>query len=93
MNFLLDTNVVSELWNVNCHWGVRKFADNYDWETFFMSAVSIGEISYGVERLPPEKKKTELIYYAVIIQTVSSSLIRALTSTLSTSSSGRGGSR
>jgi predicted nucleic acid-binding protein len=63
LNYLLDTNVVSELWKVNCHWRVKEFVDGCDWKSFFMSAVSIGEISYGVERLPPEKKKTDLIYF------------------------------
>jgi predicted nucleic acid-binding protein len=30
---------------------------------FFISAVTIGEIAYGVERLPPGKKKSSLTYF------------------------------
>jgi predicted nucleic acid-binding protein len=63
LNYLLDTNVASELWKVNCHWRVKRFVDACDQGAFFMSAISIGEISYGVERFPPGKKKTELSYF------------------------------
>jgi predicted nucleic acid-binding protein len=37
--------------------------DSRDQRAFFISVVSIGEIAFGVERLPPGKKKTELGYF------------------------------
>jgi predicted nucleic acid-binding protein len=63
LNYLLDTNVASELWKLNCYWRVKKFVDSHDRKELFISAISIGEISCGVERLPPGKKRTELIYF------------------------------
>ena len=63
MKYLLDTNVASEFWKIRCDPKVRNFADSHDRKAFFISAVSIGEIAYGVERLPPGNKKTELIFF------------------------------
>ncbi|MDR0597785.1 MAG: type II toxin-antitoxin system VapC family toxin [Treponema sp.] len=63
MNYLLDTNVASEIRKRNCNINVKRFVDNYDRKTFFISAVSIGEISYGVERLPPGEKKIRFAYF------------------------------
>jgi predicted nucleic acid-binding protein len=37
--------------------------DNREQKNFFISAVSIGEVSLGVERLPPGRKKTEFTYF------------------------------
>ena len=63
MNYILDTNVASEIRKRNCNINVRRFADSYDRKSFFISAVSIGEISYGVERLPPGEKKIQFAYF------------------------------
>jgi predicted nucleic acid-binding protein len=66
VNYLLDTNVASEFWKIHCDPRVRNFADSHDRREFFISAVSIGEISYGVERLPPGEKKTKLTFFVDI---------------------------
>jgi predicted nucleic acid-binding protein len=63
LNYLLDTNAASELWKEHCNVNVRRFVDSYDQKAFFISAVTIGEIAYGIERLPPGKKKTSLTYF------------------------------
>jgi predicted nucleic acid-binding protein len=60
---MLDTNVASELWKEHCDARVRHFVNSHDRKVFFISAVTIGEIVYGVERLPPGKKKTNLTYF------------------------------
>jgi predicted nucleic acid-binding protein len=36
---------------------------SHDQKVFFLSAVSIGEIAYGVERLPPGEKKSRFTYF------------------------------
>jgi predicted nucleic acid-binding protein len=63
LNYLLDTNVASEIRKSNCDANVRRFIDGHDQKAFFMSAISIGEISYGVERLPPGEKKARFAYF------------------------------
>ena len=60
MKYLLDTNVISEMQKSNCNPKVRAFTDEIPLEDMFTCVVSIGEICYGVERLPPGKKKHEL---------------------------------
>jgi predicted nucleic acid-binding protein len=63
LNYLLDTNVVSEIRKPDCDPNVRHFVDSRDQRAFFLSAISIGEISYGVERLPPGEKKIRLTHF------------------------------
>jgi predicted nucleic acid-binding protein len=63
VRFLLDTNVASELRKTNCNAKVREFADKQSQENFFISAVTIGEIAFGMERLPPGKKRMEFLYF------------------------------
>jgi predicted nucleic acid-binding protein len=63
VNYLLDTNVVSELRKKNCDTRVRDFADKRNLENLFISAVTIGEVAFGMEKLPPGKKKNEFSYF------------------------------
>jgi predicted nucleic acid-binding protein len=63
LNYILDTNVASEIRKENCNVNVRRFVDSYDQRAFFLSVVSIGEIAYGVERLPPGEKKSRFTYF------------------------------
>ena len=60
MKYLLDTNVISELQKSNCHQGVKSFADEIPWEDLYISAVTVGELCYGIEKLPTGKKKHDL---------------------------------
>jgi predicted nucleic acid-binding protein len=63
VNYLLDTNVLSELRKKNCEIRVRNFVDKLDGKSFYLSVVSIGEIAFGMERLPPGRKKNEFRYF------------------------------
>jgi len=57
---MLDTNVISELQKSNCNQNVRLFAQEIHWEDLYLSVITIGELCYGVEKLPAGKKKHEL---------------------------------
>jgi len=61
MKYLLDTNVLSEIRKAKGHAGVKSFVDNLREEDIFISALSIGETCYGIEKLPAGPKKTELL--------------------------------
>jgi predicted nucleic acid-binding protein len=63
VNYLLDTNVLSELRKKNCEIRVRNFVDRLGEKSFYLSVVSIGEIAFGMERLPPGRKKNEFQYF------------------------------
>ena len=60
MKYLLDTNVISELRKPNCNPKVRAFTDQLPPEEMYICALTIGELSYGIEKLPAGKKKHEL---------------------------------
>ncbi len=50
MSFLCDTNVVSELAKPRPHAGVVRWMQ--DLPVLFLSAISVEEMSYGLQRLP-----------------------------------------
>jgi len=60
LKYLLDTNVISEMQKSSCSQNVKSFADALHWEDIFISTVTIGEICYGIEKLPAGKKKHDL---------------------------------
>ncbi|MCL2186249.1 MAG: type II toxin-antitoxin system VapC family toxin [Treponema sp.] len=60
MKYLLDTNVISEINKTVCDQNVKTFLENINWKNVYLSAITIGEICYGVEKLPVSKKKHEL---------------------------------
>jgi predicted nucleic acid-binding protein len=63
LNYLLDTNVVSEIRKENCNVNVRRFVESRDQRLFFISVISIGEIAYGVERLSAGEKKSRFTHF------------------------------
>ena len=63
MNYLLDTNIISEMQKPDCNEKVKAFTDEIPLENMYISAVSVGELSYGVEKLPIGKKKHELLIW------------------------------
>ena len=63
MNYLLDTNVISELQKPQGSQKVKSFIASIPLETMYVSAVTIGEICYGVEKMPVNKKKHELLLW------------------------------
>jgi len=60
MKYLLDTNVISEMFKQNCDQNVLNFLDFIGLENSYISAFTFGEICYGVEKLSASKKKHDL---------------------------------
>ena len=57
MNYLLDTNVISELIAKQPDKGVVAWLDQLDPNTVYLSVITIGEIRKGIEKLPPSKRR------------------------------------
>ena len=60
MKYLLDTNVISETQKSKCDKNVKSFLDALNWEELYISVITVGEICYGIEKLPAGKKKHDL---------------------------------
>jgi predicted nucleic acid-binding protein len=60
VNFLLDTNIVSEWMKSRPNAGVVNWLAEADEDRIFISAVTIAEIRYGVERLPQGVRRDRL---------------------------------
>lgn len=58
--FVLDTMVVSERTKPRPNARVRAWLDSIDPEKQFLSVLSIGEIRFGIDRMPPGKNKRRL---------------------------------
>ena len=58
--YLLDTNVLSEIRKPRGHAGVKTFVNSIREEDLFISVLSVGEISYSIEKFQAGPKKTEL---------------------------------
>lgn len=57
MNYLLDTNVISELISKRPDKEVVEWLDRLDPNTVYLSVITIGEIRKGIEKLPPSKRR------------------------------------
>ncbi len=57
---LLDTNVVSEVMRVAPSKAVLKWLNDQDSSSLYISAVTIGEIEYGLRILLVGKRRLEL---------------------------------
>ena len=60
MNYLLDTCVVSELVSKQPNQKVVAWIDSLESEQVYLSAITIGEITKGIEKLPESKRKGDL---------------------------------
>jgi tRNA(fMet)-specific endonuclease VapC len=60
MNYVLDTNVISELVARHPNPNVVDWVDHLDPETVYLSALTIGELRKGIEKLAPSRRKDEL---------------------------------
>jgi predicted nucleic acid-binding protein len=60
VKYFLDTNVLSEIRKKNGSPQVIAFIGSLPQEDVFISMLSIGEIAYGIEKLPQGKKRAEL---------------------------------
>ena len=63
MKYLLNTNILSELRKPHGHSGVKAFISHLREEDLYISVLSIGEISFGIEKLAAGQKKTELVLW------------------------------
>ncbi|GEN26155.1 type II toxin-antitoxin system VapC family toxin [Halomonas cupida] len=62
---VLDTNVVSELMKAEPEASVVKWLDAQDAWSVMVSAITVAEVFYGIERLPDGKRKSDLSAVAV----------------------------
>lgn len=60
MNFLLDTNVVSEWTKARPDSGVVNWLAQIDEDSVFLSVITFAELRHGVERLPAGKRRKQL---------------------------------
>jgi tRNA(fMet)-specific endonuclease VapC len=60
MNYLLDTNVISELISKEPDKKVVEWLDRLDPNTIYLSVITIGEIRKGIEKLPPSKRRDKV---------------------------------
>jgi predicted nucleic acid-binding protein len=60
MNFLLDTNVISEPMKARPNAGVLAWLGEVDEDCVFLSVVTITELRYGIERLATGKRRDRL---------------------------------
>ncbi|MDR0496171.1 MAG: type II toxin-antitoxin system VapC family toxin [Treponema sp.] len=60
MKYLLDTNIISEIQKSSCNQNVRAFINKIPSEDLYISAISIGELCFGIEKLSDGKKKHDL---------------------------------
>jgi len=64
-NYLLDTNVISELARKSPNPSVLDFFETIDDIT--MSVVTLEEIEFGIERLPASQRKTLLKWWSALL--------------------------
>ncbi len=57
MNYLIDTNVISELIARQPNPRVVAWIDQLDPNTVYLSVLTVGEIRKGIEKLPGSKRK------------------------------------
>jgi toxin FitB len=60
MNYLLDTNVISELIVKQPNKKVVEWLDRLDPNAVYLSVVTIGEIRKGIEKLPHSKRRDKI---------------------------------
>ena len=60
MNYLLDTNVLSELVKPQPNQQIVDWVDSLDPATIFISVITLGEIRKGIEKTPSPQRKALL---------------------------------
>lgn len=63
MNYLLDTNIISEVVKSDPNKNVIKWLQLIANDSLFVSVLSLGEIRYGIEKLANSKKKDHLVIW------------------------------
>jgi predicted nucleic acid-binding protein len=57
MNYVLDTNVISELISKRPDRKIVEWLDRLDPNTIYLNVITIGEIRKGIEKIPPSKRR------------------------------------
>jgi len=70
VNFLLDTNVLSDVWRSDATPEVRETISRYLADQLFVSVASIGEIQKGLELLLEGRRKRQLTIWSRELQTL-----------------------
>ena len=78
MRVLLDTCVLSELRKDHCHKNVRRTIEEYSDDCIFLSVITIGEITKGIELLEESQRKSELQHWLQTIERYYSDRILAI---------------
>ena len=60
MNFLLDTNAVSEWVKPRPNAGLIRWMESADEDRLFLSVITLAELRYGVERMPVCARRSRL---------------------------------
>lgn len=60
MNFLLDTNAVSEWVKPRPNPGLIRWMESADEDRVYLSVISLAELRYGTERMPMGARRTRL---------------------------------
>jgi hypothetical protein len=60
MNFLLDTNAVSEWVKPRPNPGLIRWMESADEDRVYLSVISLAELRYGVERMPAGARRSRL---------------------------------
>jgi toxin FitB len=60
VNFLLDTNAVSEWVKSRPNPGLIRWMESVDEDRLFLSVITLAELHYGVERMPTGMRRTRI---------------------------------
>ena len=60
MNFLLDTNAVSEWVKPRPNPGLIRWMESADEDRLFLSVITLAELDYGVERMPAGLRRSRV---------------------------------
>jgi toxin FitB len=63
MNYLIDTNVISELVSARPHPNVIAWFEQIPMDAVFLSVLTLGEIRKGVEKINDNKRKKKLLMW------------------------------
>ncbi|EKD77818.1 MAG: hypothetical protein ACD_42C00169G0007 [uncultured bacterium] len=63
MNYLLDTNVISELVIVKPNANVIAWMNKIPSHAFFLSVLTMGEIRKGIEKISDQKRKQKIMVW------------------------------
>ena len=79
MGYLLDTCLLAEIWKPKPNAGVVGWLASTLEDELFVSALSLGELKKGIERLPDGKKKDRLARDYVVFRSRFSSRVLGVT--------------